>query len=832
MTMPFSRVLADELDAINFRRGEVREGAVARARHQDARHPAASPGDTHLVRPRSNLSLAPSGGAARRGGDWHMTTGNDLTGLALSGGGIRSAAFGLGVLQGLDSLTDHGEPHVLDAIDYLSTVSGGGYIGTSLIAAMMQPGYTFPFDNRVSSEETPETQHLRNYANFLAPHGPVDYLLSAALVLRGLLVNAVIVAPVLLLLAIGTVACTPLLADLSAPNLFGTPLADIPLLLPIAPSGNFGVTTLLLFAEAILLIGTAVWTSWTFTRGSLQGRTRLASLLGWSLVALGGVAFLELQPFLLRGLFASYNHPGSHGQSALGDLIPTVAKTVAGIAAVLVPLGQKLVNLARATIGEASRGGAVKRLVSRLAIALAGIVVPLLLWIAYLYLCFWAIRPDAGTSNPFSPGWVYAPAVLLDRVVDIDRIGTVGSAYVVVAVVLGLVSLLIKPNANSLHRLYRDRLSTAFLMRRPGCTTDARGIDGRRFSSLKPRDAQGWTPTAALAPFLIVNTAINMDGSDDLRRRGRNADTFTFSPLHVGSEVTGYVPTAQMEAAVPDLCLATAMATSGAAASANMGSQTVKALTFSLSLLNIRLGYWLANPRQLRAVATRLGHAIANIGPLYFAMETAAQLNDRRLNVYLTDGGHVENLGVYELLKRRCKVILAVDAEADPGMVFPSLITLQVMARIDLGIRIELPWDGLKTSALAVTGDAPHGPSGAPGHQGPHAAIGRIIYDDTHTGVLIYLKSSMSGDESDYVVDYKRRNPSFPHESTLDQFFTEGQFEAYRSLGYHALRGLMTGTDRYMSPRPRPRHWTHEVTEALRLLNIPTATAEAVAGWA
>ena len=123
-----------------------------------------------------------------------------------------------------------------------------------------------------------------------------------------------------------------------------------------------------------------------------------------------------------------------------------------------------------------------------------------------------------------------------------------------------------------------------------------------------------------------------------------------------------------MEAAVPDLVLATAMATSGAAASANMGRSTIKILTFSLSLLNIRLGYWLPNPARLGEFARRFVRARPNIGPWFFATETTGRLDEKTLNVYLTDGGHIENLGIYELLQRRCKVILAVDAEADPRL--------------------------------------------------------------------------------------------------------------------------------------------------------------------
>jgi hypothetical protein len=61
--------------------------------------------------------------------------------------------------------------------------------------------------------------------------------------------------------------------------------------------------------------------------------------------------------------------------------------------------------------------------------------------------------------------------------------------------------------------------------------------------------------------------------------------------------------------------------------------------------------------------------------------------------------------------------------------------------------------------------------------------------------VLVYIKSSLTGDENDYVFHYKRRYAAFPHETTLDQMFSEEQFEAYRALGYHAAYGLFDRRD-------------------------------------
>src|SRR5205085_7487494 len=274
-------------------------------------------------------------------------------------------------------------------------------------------------------------------------------------------------------------------------------------------------------------------------------------------------------------------------------------------------------------------------------------------------------------------------------------------------------------------------------------------LDTLKVSALKPD----------LAPYHLINTSLNIEGSKYANRRGRNADFFVFSPLFTGSEATGYVATTDLEQRAKAVTAATAMAISGAAASSNMRSATIKPLTPTLAILNIRLGYWLINPA---AVAGKLAtSAFAEfLDKLYFVKELFGRLSEDKGLVYLTDGGHVENLGIYELLRRRCKLIIAVDAEADPDMSFGALVTLERYARIDLGVRIDLPWAAVRDVAnkasvdIAKTGGVP--PLDAP--QGPHCALGTIYYpwkegdkdESDNTGVLLYVKSALTGDENDY----------------------------------------------------------------------------------
>ncbi len=111
-----------------------------------------------------------------------------------------------------------------------------------------------------------------------------------------------------------------------------------------------------------------------------------------------------------------------------------------------------------------------------------------------------------------------------------------------------------------------------------------------------------------------------------------------------------------------------------------------------------------------------------------------------------------------------------------------------------------MPWDAIRKSTICWMGYggkiAAAGDTAPTSSTGPHAAIGTIDYDGGQTGWLLYIKSSLSGDENDYVRDYARRHSDFPHESTGDQFFSEEQFEVYRALGFHITSRLLAGEDK------------------------------------
>jgi hypothetical protein len=270
-----------------------------------------------------------------------------------------------------------------------------------------------------------------------------------------------------------------------------------------------------------------------------------------------------------------------------------------------------------------------------------------------------------------------------------------------------------------------------------------------------------------------------------------------FTPEYTGSDATGYIGTARIEKDETALDLGTAMAISGAAISSNMGRQTIRPLSLTLALLNIRLGYWLRNPLWIRKDRPRF-ERLLDIRSTLLLAEMFGLITETSNTIYLTDGGNIENLGVYALLKRRCPIIIAVDAEADPAMGFGSFLLLERYARIDLGVSIDLPWQAIRERALAVNealDPSSDKPDPLPAWPGPHCAAGEIYYglDPAERGILLYIKASLSGDENDYLLDYKRRNPDFPHETTGDQFFGEEQLEAYRALGFHIVSMVLNG---------------------------------------
>jgi hypothetical protein len=695
----------------------------------------------------------------------------NTSGLALSGGGVRSAAFCLGALQALN------EAPGLGKIDYLSTVSGGGYMGAALTATMAKTGaFVFASPNDYSDQRA--VGHLRNYSNYLLPRGESgSFVRGIAVVLRGLIVNLALVLVFALGFAVTTVWAYPTRSALTQ----GSFLISLFHL----RSWPMALTVAIVAAQFCFMLGWAIWRSCRIASGC-DIRGMAVTVASGLLIALVFVAFLDIQPLLIAGLFELHRPSGTFAAS-IGGLKNIVAALTpfAGIAAVFANKLSHFLNSTRRAKGAAMLSA---RLGAKALFFFAAVILSLMVWLLVLYISAAGIRDDSSGYYPFSGGF-------FDYVQNLNLFGyrpKVLSTYLAAFAVMLFITLWFKPNANSLHRLYRDRLSKAFLFYprpEPPDASDESAIvvlDDFKLIDMSPPNG---------GPYHLINAALNIEASKVANRRGRNADFFLFSANFVGSDSTGYVRAKDMQDADSLLDLGTAMAISGAAVSSDMGSKSVRVLAPTLALLNLRLGYWMRNPRFI-GEKPRWSDRLHDFTKFYLALEMFGRLDECKRHIYLTDGGHIEDLGIYQLLKRGCRTIIAIDAEEDQTLEFSSLVTLQRYARIDLGIRIELPWEEIAATSRAVTalaaGDEP-----IPSRSGPHCALGIIHYPNGIDGYLLYMKSSLSGDENDYILDYKRRNPSFPYESTSDQFFTEEQFEVYRSLGFHVASGFFAGDQEF-----------------------------------
>jgi Patatin-like phospholipase len=385
---------------------------------------------------------------------------------------------------------------------------------------------------------------------------------------------------------------------------------------------------------------------------------------------------------------------------------------------------------------------------------------------------------------------------VLDLVVDERWLSRGVAAHVAMLGVLAVLLLFfrrrIPVNRFSLNGLYRNRLARAFLgaarpARDPDQFTGFDSADNVRMHMLKPR--RGPVPL-----YPIVNIALNITATENLAWQERKAEPFVVSPLFSGSGMLdpegvasgthggAYVESEVYGGSEPDLALgettgitlATAISISGAAASPNMGYHSSPATAFLMTLFNVRLGAWLPNPARAATLGNNVNRSSPDDSLRALLRELAGQTDDRGLDVYLSDGGHFENLGVYEMIRRRCRYIVVSDAGADPECAFTDLGNAIRKVKIDFDVDIEFPPMRISSRTKTIEGQVAW-------------ALGTINYPEPgHDGRILYIKPSFFGDDLPVdVVSYAAEHEKFPHESTGDQFFSESQFESYRRLGEH-----------------------------------------------
>lgn len=424
--------------------------------------------------------------------------GTDAIGLALSGGGIRSATFCLGVVQ---VLADKG---FLKEVDFLSTVSGGGYTGCFLTQRL---GGGEPLSD-VAGPDGPDPEpvrYVRQHARFLSPSNLKEKWSMVTATLAGMLLNWT--APVLVLVVLALIATQ-----------FGAKLSDAwPDVLQ---------TSAALCVVAMIIYGVGIRQGNKV--GLVTGRV-LGGLLAFT--GLVGVGWLldSIVPQFLTTIESDWKMSGS-----IGALLATVAAVVPAIIRFVPVLKEPK----------------VRTIALKVALVLAGLLVPVTAVLLFYALC------GIERQHHGSLAWV--------------------------AGTLALVALfVININLTGPHRLYRDALARTFIQKSRDGTPDV---------SLAEINPQG------TAPYHLLNAALNVPGSQSAALKDRGCDFFLFSKRWMGSTSTGYERTETWKASGANVDLATAMAVSGAAFAPHMGLGSLPTLTALLTLLNVRLGYWLKRP--------------------------------------------------------------------------------------------------------------------------------------------------------------------------------------------------------------------------------------------
>ncbi|HAI70415.1 MAG TPA: hypothetical protein DCM38_13390 [Gammaproteobacteria bacterium] len=672
--------------------------------------------------------------------DVKIKTSAGLVGLAFSGGGIRSATFNLGILQALD------KKGILRYCDYLSTVSGGGYIGSCLTSLLSNPkastdsaaqkGY-FPFRFLRDSEsddpdeveydlaeapntydERKEMSHLRAAKNYLQlDRGlfSIETWRFIAMFLSGvLLINLIPLA-----IAISA-AYTLFFVETHSIAAFIPQLNEMGELInkfdKATTLHNFYALTLFLFH-----IAGAAFLSMVVVRGfavllnlnssfihNLQAwliATTITLIVFIGLIALTFYLFLDEYQKVDKQIFTVLNY----------TLLATLFVFILG------------------RLKTANKG--LQKISNTLLFLALAALLPILF--AQFMRLLWTTGFLESALSDFISVSIFQTYKYLDIPMPI-----------VTVLILVAIALLINLNRISFHAFYRNSLSRSYLFKQE--EKQIKSNVSVKMSELHEHYN---------GPYHIINATLNIMASRNRYLRGRGADYFIFSKYYCGSESTGYRSTTSYNQGSTEL--ATAMAISGAAASPKMGRRTNRLFALYMILFNIRLNVWMPNPDPK--------YEMPPVWPYYLLKEffLGGQEDNSLLN--LSDGGHHENLGIYPLLKRRCRLIIISDAAADPKFKMDDLANLQRKARIDLGINIKLNMTPLRPNKK--------------GNVEQYYVKGTIHYPNDKNGTLLYIKTALTGNESEDLLAYRRQNPSFPDETTADQFFNEAQFESYRKLG-------------------------------------------------
>lgn len=743
-----------------------------------------------------------SGDPARSGGfggDGEARPEGSGIGISCSGGGIRSAAFSLGALQALD------ESGMLRRADHLAAVSGGSFTASAYAIASRWSDPGLLAERPAFAPGTPEESWVRNHCSYLA-NGFTDTVRVAAIALAGLLANLVLFTALL-----WTVA-RPLgwfyawwQPELRVPSgctagLQPSEAVDNGCFEQVGLSGTGGwALTAGVIAAAGL--GLALWVRMFHPRHwpTRQTMRRVAALLmaAGAVLALVTVVLPELIVFTRNvlggepeaGPVTTATGVGSSRSKGAANLwaIASVGGglTAAAVVAQVAPMLRTFASGAKAARDAAGRLARLSKGLRRLANLVVGAVVgPLALAAGALLI----LNEGAKSASP-SRG-----ELLLWGVMAVVAAGTL---------LFGDVT------SWSLHPFFKWRLARTFsVVRVPGSNPGGKAAllpyeDPLPLSELDPAKFPGSTPERPAFPELHVCASMNVS-DEGATPPGQGSLSFVFGPRRIGYPAQVLVNKmapwwrrlllpAQTELATVeygpfemdtpeyerqvgkrrshDVTVSAAVAISAAGAAPTMGKMTHAPLRFLLALANVRLGVWLPNPAHMPAGCKpgdrRRLPANPRQGRLLY--EVAGRHRVRSTFLYVTDGGHYENLGLLELLRQRCTTIVCLDAAGGSTTSFATLGEAVALAASELNVAITIDPSPIAEQAGAVN---------ALDH-----VTGEIRYPDGTRGTLVYGKAVVTAESPWDVRAYAAKDKQFPAHPTSDQVFDGEMFDAYQALG-------------------------------------------------
>lgn len=727
------------------------------------------------------------------------THGGEVTGIGLSGGGVRAASVALGVLQSERMRTE-----VIPRTQYLVSVSGGGYTAgafalalTDAVAPPPAPGWAgppvVPAGEVVRDPATallvgsPEEDHIRRHSSYIADT-PAQLLTALGWLAAHLLLTLTLVFAPAVLLGV----------------LFGVfywqvPITEFPPSLAHAPERNAGPAVPAL-REA------AVWAL------AVTGALALLSYLAVQLAA----AYAVRAGVLRRALAAS-----AHGLFRLTTVLVLLTLVLPGliwlaswllhrtqgtldvaspIAGVLLTYVASLASLAwrrRTMLTKKSKArgkaAAAPRGLVQIGLAIAAIVILVASW-----LIVFGGMATVGLRGPLSRG---TEATLI--------------GLLAVTVLLGVLT---DETTLSLHPFYRSRVASAFAVRR------VRRADGQVVADPYPATERttlsryGALAQPAAFPHIIFAASATL--GEHRTPPGRDRVSYTFCSDWVGGPDVGYVNTRRLEELAPprlrrDLTVQGAVALSGAAIAASVGGQGSAWYEPLFVVSGVRLGAWMPNPAYLiehhRTPRTLTEPGLPRTRRMNYLLRELFGIHpaDGPL-LQVTDGGFYDNLGLVELFRRGCTRIYCVDASGDSPPAATTLAQALTRAYQELGVRSDLDVDTWKTATIGsgeklIPADALAALSNRLSSTG--IITGSFSYPASgpfagRTGTLVVAKASLWAGLPYSLMAYAQGSSSFPHDSTADQWFDDRQYAAYTELGRHLGEAAVTAMETATAPGP------------------------------